>query len=817
MKKLNQLAAVVLAAAFVFASALPAGAVVVTDLPIPDRVFYRETPGETFSGEFAMDKEITNVEAGEDPAFTLSFQKNTLKFDFLYTSTEQAIKVICGAETVEKKLGLAVYDPVDVAPAKGSVTLTVKNSRTLKPVSNAAYTLYKGTSVVKSGLTTDKAGQITMNSLDPGDYELRPASTPKGYNAAAGIKFSVTSLEISGGDKEIRTTEGKKIVAGENEVLIAGKFSPDVELSASQEKQIGGVTVEYENFGAALGKKGETKTFVYVTLQAAQEELNHLKNTGQICGAVHITYKLAKKSGRSYTQYLTEREPDPTPVPTPPINQGGTSGNAAKPTPTATPTPKATPTPAPTAAPKPTPTPKPTAVPSPMPIHDGQLTIVCTSDKTGQAFSLEVSGTRAEGGKFSKDFKTGADGKIVTEIPAGKYTVTPKSVKGFDLPEPQAIELAGSGSAHLTFHFISNQRDLALTVADNDGQPVPGVTVGLFEPGEAPLPEPKKESESGSTDISETLAQLKDQKAADEKRADPYTKANAIYVGKTGTDGTALIQNVPAAEFVAVPIELPDGYSSEKIATEIPGGLESKFTIACKYVAVDLQETKIVELRKMAVRGTVTDLKGELKPVTELSAAPQVDTTSPGDPILHDFNLLKEKNPDCVGWVSIPGTSIDFPVMQNGDFYLKHDFEGNYTDYGLPFLDERCSLDASDNLIIYGHHMNDGSMFSALLNYVDEDYCAAHPEIILETELCAETYQVTEVVRAAGSYVDGEWSLFDQINMGVDSFNTLVENLGERRLYVTGREPVFGDKLLTLVTCEYSQRNGRLAVIAVKE
>ena len=61
MKKLNQLAAVVLAAAFVFAGALPAGAVVVTDLPIPDRVFYRETPGETFSGEFAMDKEILSL------------------------------------------------------------------------------------------------------------------------------------------------------------------------------------------------------------------------------------------------------------------------------------------------------------------------------------------------------------------------------------------------------------------------------------------------------------------------------------------------------------------------------------------------------------------------------------------------------------------------------------------------------------------------------------------------------------------------------------------------------------------------------------
>lgn len=204
--------------------------------------------------------------------------------------------------------------------------------------------------------------------------------------------------------------------------------------------------------------------------------------------------------------------------------------------------------------------------------------------------------------------------------------------------------------------------------------------------------------------------------------------------------------------------------------------------------------------------------------MTESSVAvPQSSGESLSEPVLHDIPLLKEKNPDCVGWVSIPGTEIDFPVMQNGSFYLKHDFEGGYTDYGLPFLDERCSLDTSDHLIIYGHHMNDGSMFSALLNYVDKDYCAAHPEIILETEQDAETYQVAAVVRTAGSYVDGEWSLFDQINMGVDSFNTLVENLRERRLYNTERELVFGDKLLTLVTCEYSQNNGRLAVIAVKE
>lgn len=521
MKKLNRLAAVFLAAAFAFAGALPAGALTFTDIPTPEKVYYRET-----AGDIAVD-EVT-----------------------------------------------AVYDLVDIIPSKSSMTLTVKNSRTLNPISNASYTLYKGTQAIQSGLTTDKSGQITVGSLEPGEYMFRPASTPKGYKTVPSVKFSVTELKISGGEKEIRTSEGKKIVAGENEVLIAGKFSPDIALSAEHEKQIGRLTVEYE------GPEG-AKAFEYETVQAAQEELNRLKNDGEISGAVHISYALAEKSGRSYTQYLTEKEPEPTP----PVIQGST---VTKPTPTTAPTPKVTATPSPTATPKPTSTPRPTAVPSPTPIPDGQLTIACTSDKTGQAFSFEVSGTRAEGGKYNKDFKTGADGKIVTVIPAGKYTVTPKSVKGFELPEPQIIELAGGGSAYLTFNFVANQRDLTLTVLDDDGQPVPGVTVGVFEPGEAHLPEVKKETESDSTDISETLAQIKDQKAADEKRADPYTKANALYVGKTGEDGAAVIQNVPVAEFVAVPIELPDGYSSEKIATEIPAGLKSKFTVACKYVAVDL-------------------------------------------------------------------------------------------------------------------------------------------------------------------------------------------------------------------------------------
>lgn len=232
------------------------------------------------------------------------------------------------------------------------------------------------------------------------------------------------------------------------------------------------------------------------------------------------------------------------------------------------------------------------------------------------------------------------------------------------------------------------------------------------------------------------------------------------------------------------------------------------------------QEVKMDNLRQRATKTSITDLYRE-QDMEEVVSAPTAKSSTASEPpqanLLHDIELLQKDSPDCIGWVSIPGTPIDFPVMQNGEFYLKHDFDGNYTDYGLPFLDERCSLDTSDNLIIYGHHMNDGSMFSALLNYEDKAYFEQHPDITFETVGGVAHYKVAAVIRAAGNYAPGEWSVFDQININTDPFNTLVEELKERRLYDTGRELAFGDKLLTLVTCGYSQNNGRLAVIAVRQ
>ena len=84
------------------------------------------------------------------------------------------------------------------------------------------------------------------------------------------------------------------------------------------------------------------------------------------------------------------------------------------------------------------------------------------------------------------------------------------------------------------------------------------------------------------------------------------------------------------------------------------------------------------------------------------------------------FAALKDQNSDFMGWISIEGTSLDFPVMyapNNKDYYLKHDFKHQYSDYGVPYLDEKTTIGAnaqSNNLIVYGHNMKTGTIFGCL-------------------------------------------------------------------------------------------------------
>ena len=114
---------------------------------------------------------------------------------------------------------------------------------------------------------------------------------------------------------------------------------------------------------------------------------------------------------------------------------------------------------------------------------------------------------------------------------------------------------------------------------------------------------------------------------------------------------------------------------------------------------------------------------------------------------LRDLSELFAMNDDFIGWLCIPGTDINYPVMHTPDEperYLRRNFHGEYSESGVPFLDFRCSLD-SDNLIIYGHNMMNGTMFAGLQGYVQKDFCEQHPIIEFQTADGCAGYQVFAV------------------------------------------------------------------------
>lgn len=112
-----------------------------------------------------------------------------------------------------------------------------------------------------------------------------------------------------------------------------------------------------------------------------------------------------------------------------------------------------------------------------------------------------------------------------------------------------------------------------------------------------------------------------------------------------------------------------------------------------------------------------------------------------------NIQALITENADCIGWLSIDGTTISYPVMHtpsDPQKYLRRSFYGQYSQSGVPFLDGRCNLQ-STNLIIYGHNMRNGTMFSDLKKYVNRDFLNAHRTVKFETANGVQTFTVTEV------------------------------------------------------------------------
>ncbi|MBR4036859.1 MAG: class B sortase [Oscillospiraceae bacterium] len=182
------------------------------------------------------------------------------------------------------------------------------------------------------------------------------------------------------------------------------------------------------------------------------------------------------------------------------------------------------------------------------------------------------------------------------------------------------------------------------------------------------------------------------------------------------------------------------------------------------------------------------------------------------------YQSIYEMNNDFVGWIYIPDTPLDYPVVQtkdNPEYYLRRDFDKKYSDYGVPFMDFKCTVDESDNIIIYGHNMLNKTMFSAVESYARKAYWQEHPYVGFDTMNGFGTYEVAICARIDLTNTDFYYT--DTVDFSSEQeFDDYIAKARAHAGYDTGVSLEYGDKLLLLSTCEYQYEDGRYIIIAKK-
>lgn len=185
--------------------------------------------------------------------------------------------------------------------------------------------------------------------------------------------------------------------------------------------------------------------------------------------------------------------------------------------------------------------------------------------------------------------------------------------------------------------------------------------------------------------------------------------------------------------------------------------------------------------------------------------------------------ILQGENPDIVGWLEIPNTDISYPVLQGTDnsYYMYHNYKKEKSNDGSLFLDKAYDWNKpSTNLLIYGHN-NRGSkeMFVGLLDYKDEEFYKEHTKIRFTTEKEDAEYEIISIFLSR-VYYQHEQDVFRYYYFvdakNEEEFNNFIDNCKKVTMHNIETEAEYGDSLITLSTCEYSQEDGRFAVVAKK-
>ena len=183
---------------------------------------------------------------------------------------------------------------------------------------------------------------------------------------------------------------------------------------------------------------------------------------------------------------------------------------------------------------------------------------------------------------------------------------------------------------------------------------------------------------------------------------------------------------------------------------------------------------------------------------------------------------LRKQNSDIIGWLEIEGTSINYPVLQgdNDTYYMNHNYKKQKSKNGSIFLTSEYDWNIpSSNLLIFGHNMNNGTMFQELLKYENESFYKKHPKIRFTTINGDSEYEIISAFKSR-VYYKSEKDVFRYyyfVNANNEQeYDDFVKNAKKASLYNIDATAKYGEQLITLSTCSYHVKDGRFAVIAKK-
>jgi len=215
-----------------------------------------------------------------------------------------------------------------------------------------------------------------------------------------------------------------------------------------------------------------------------------------------------------------------------------------------------------------------------------------------------------------------------------------------------------------------------------------------------------------------------------------------------------------------------------------------------------------------ALADQVHAIEAEMAQEAQETGTDPVETAQAQGETLPQYLPLFEQNSDMAGWLTVPDTPIDYPVMytpDNRDFYLRKAFDKSYSISGTLFIATPWS---DEHTLIYGHHMKNDTMFGSLQKYEDPAYWETHKTVIFSTLTQRREYEVMACFRGQAVVKENNFQYWDYADLSdPERFQEYVDQVMEAALYSTDVTARPGDELLTMSTCSYHVSDGRFAVV----